>query len=284
MDTDGDLSLKVGDTKCVTFSLNGCDSDHCDPDSDHEHELPVIYIVCSKTLSRASPVWKALLYGGFAESKPLYASSASDWVVELPDDNPKAMATILNIIHSRFESTPRATEPIDLEDLYQLAVLTDKYDLTATLRPWVSAWMEYAREEYEQLKRQEADFLVSHLERLSWISWEMGDAYLYEKVSQDLAHRCSVDVNGHLQYEIGDEMVPLFNSTLEPPGHRDELKVIRLNYIKNALAIYEDAVAQLFKPPRSLLPATIYRSLGLGTGPCQQPVMFEGTSTECVVF
>ncbi|KAI0450809.1 hypothetical protein F5B21DRAFT_507792 [Xylaria acuta] len=108
IDPDGDLSLKDADADA---------DDH----HDHDHELP-----------------NTLLYGGFAESRPSDASPAEDWVVALPDDNPKAMAIILNIIHSRFELVPRTTNLISTEDLYQLTVLTDKYDLTGLLRLWAS--------------------------------------------------------------------------------------------------------------------------------------------------
>ncbi|KAF2967406.1 hypothetical protein GQX73_g6149 [Xylaria multiplex] len=254
LDPNGDLGLKVGETRCVT-QIAPSDRDSCsrDRDSDHEHELPVIYIVCSRTLSRVSPVWKALLYGGFAESKSSSALSASNWVVELPDDNPKAMATLLNIIHSRFESIPRTTDLIDLEDLYELTVLTDKYDLTATLQPWAFAWVESIRIEYEK----RVDIPMLDLERLSWIARETGDVNLYKSVSRDLAHRCSTNANGDLQYEARHEVIPLFSFTLEPPGYHDELKSIRLSSIKNVLEIYEKAVVRLLEPVERLSPATI---------------------------
>ncbi|KAI0483772.1 hypothetical protein F4859DRAFT_474091 [Xylaria cf. heliscus] len=246
IDPDGDLSLKVGETKCIYMSRGAAPSDD-DPNHEHEHEVPVIYVVCSRTLSRASPVWKKLLYGGFAESKPSCASSASDWVVELPDDNPKAMATILNIIHSRFTSIPRITDLINLEDFYQLTVLTDKYDLTAILRPWAPVWMRSAKEKHESWGRNNTGPVTSDLERLLWIAWEMGDINLFKNVSRDLVLNCSVDANGDLQNNTGEEVVPLFGSTLEPSGQHDTLKSARLNIIKNALAIYDDAIAKLLK-------------------------------------
>ncbi|KAI0811838.1 hypothetical protein GGR55DRAFT_688399 [Xylaria sp. FL0064] len=114
---DGDLRLQVGQIKCANISPS-------DGGQDHEHELPVTFIVCSKALSIASRIWKMLLYGGFAESKPSSASSASDWLVELPEDNPKAMTIVLNIIHSQFETIPRFNDAIDIEDLYQLTRLS----------------------------------------------------------------------------------------------------------------------------------------------------------------
>ncbi|KAI1309177.1 hypothetical protein F5Y03DRAFT_348690 [Xylaria venustula] len=257
IDSDGDLTLKVGLTQCVNIPLNDGDGHQGDPGSDHGHELPVVYTVCSRTMSRASPVWKTLLYGGFAESRPSSAELASDWLVELPDDDPKAMKTVLSIIHSRFDSIPRVEESIDLEELYQLTVLTDKYDLTAMLRPWASTWMKSAKGEWEKLRAKGISSSIPHLERLSWISWVMGDTSVYERVAEDLARFCAVDANGDLQYEIGNETVTLFSSTLEPPGLHDELKMFRLSYVKNTLAIYRYAVSNFLQPPGSILSSTI---------------------------
>ncbi|RYC58276.1 hypothetical protein CHU98_g7940 [Xylaria longipes] len=203
IDPDGDLSLKIPPS-------NAC------KDPDHEHQLPLTFVVCSRTLSRASHIWKALLHGRYAESKPSCASSASDWVVELPDVNPKALETILNIIHSRFESLPRTTDLVSLEDLYQLTLWTYEYDLTAILRPWASVWMKSAREKHESWRRNNTSPVTSDLERLSWIASEMGDAALLDSVLRDLAIHCPVDARGNPQNNTGTEIVGLFNSTAEP--------------------------------------------------------------------
>ncbi|KAI1757974.1 hypothetical protein F4782DRAFT_544365 [Xylaria castorea] len=240
IDPDGDLSLMVGETKCVYRSRSDVRNDE---DPDHEHELPVIYVVCSRALSRASPVWKKLLYGGFAESKPSCALSAEDWVVELPDDDPKAVETILNIIHSRFDSLPRTTNLTSLEDLYQLTVLTDKYDLTALLRPWATSWINSARDKCDSWDRSDTKLVTSDLERLSWIAWELGDPILFGTASRALAQSCSVDAGGDLQNNTENEIVPLFNTTIEPPGLYDALKAARLRFIDTMLAIYYNALA-----------------------------------------
>lgn len=139
--------------------------------------------------------------------------------MELPDDNPKAMATILNIIHARFESLPRATDLIDIEDLYQLAVLTDKYDLTAVLRPWADDWIRSAQSKHRRWKREHGGPVISDSGRLLWVAWEMGDGVLFTGISKDLALYCHVDANGNFLNNTGNEIVPLFSSLLEPPGH-----------------------------------------------------------------
>ncbi|KAI1276956.1 hypothetical protein F5Y07DRAFT_364594 [Xylaria sp. FL0933] len=244
IDPDGDLSLQVGQIKCANISAG-------DGSQDHEHELPVTFIVCSKALSRASRFWKRLLYGGFAESKPSSASSASDWLVELPEDNPKAMTIVLNIIHCQFESIPGINDPIGIEDLYQLTVLADKYDLTAILRPWASTWMEFIENNFEPFSS------TPEVERLSWIAWVMGDFELYRRAVEHLVSYCPVDVDGDLQSSIGDKTVPLFSSTLEPPGLHELLKRSRLSSVAVMLSIYDAAIKGLISTPPASTPSTV---------------------------
>ncbi|RYP86788.1 hypothetical protein DL770_004859 [Monosporascus sp. CRB-9-2] len=88
---------------------------------EHQHKRVVTYVVCSKTLSSSSPVFKRLLYGGFAESKK--PEAGSQWAVYLPEDEPTPMKTILNIAHGRFDQVPIKWDTV--KDLYLLTVLTD---------------------------------------------------------------------------------------------------------------------------------------------------------------
>ncbi|KAB5545489.1 hypothetical protein GE09DRAFT_1060951 [Coniochaeta sp. 2T2.1] len=94
-DRDGDLRLEVGPEEAT-------------------------YVVCSRTLSRASPVFKAMLYGSFAEAKP--ADPKKTWIVKLPEDDPPALATLLNIMYGAFGKVPN--NPTELE-LYGITLLTE---------------------------------------------------------------------------------------------------------------------------------------------------------------
>src|SRR5437762_370623 len=42
------------------------------------------FVVCSRALTRLSPVWGAMLSSGFQESRP----AEGEWIVSLPDDDP----------------------------------------------------------------------------------------------------------------------------------------------------------------------------------------------------
>lgn len=173
------------------------------------------YMVCSKALARSSRVWKRLLYGGFIESKP---DGDGPWTVALPDDNPASMKIILDIIHGRFDQVP-ARGGISLEDLYSLTILTDKYNLTHLLLPWAHDWME-AKLFLFQEDEEGAGLCMENLLRGLWISWEIGDRYIFEYILMRVAYRTSLTQDGHLGYwnSPSGTFQPLFKDVLEPPG------------------------------------------------------------------
>jgi hypothetical protein len=106
-DSCGDLTLVVGsDTNKPTF------------------------LVCSRSLSRSSPVFRAMLYGSFRESRP---ADINSWLVELPDDSAIPAGILFDIVHGRFRMvTPRM---VRLDALYEILAFTDKYDMTSLLVP-----------------------------------------------------------------------------------------------------------------------------------------------------
>jgi hypothetical protein len=71
-----------------------------------------------------------MLYGGYGESKP---QGNEQWVVQLPEDNPRAMRLLLNIIHGRFNNM---ISPQTENCFFEVAIMTDKYALTHLLGPW----------------------------------------------------------------------------------------------------------------------------------------------------
>jgi hypothetical protein len=154
LDSSGDLRLQVG------------------PEKEN-------YVVCSKTMERTSAVWKKMLTGGFAESKPL--NPETEWVVTLPEDKPESMLIVLNIIHSRFSLVP---EKLALLDLYHVLVLTEKYDITELIRPWARDWLNSVRKTKSPL--------------LMWIAWALGDATMFVMIADMLVMGCAIDTDGRL--------------------------------------------------------------------------------------
>ncbi|KAF6810136.1 hypothetical protein CPLU01_15380 [Colletotrichum plurivorum] len=156
-DPDGDLILRVG------------------PDLSTSK-----YQVCSKTLSRSSVVFKRMLYGPFLESLP---TDGSEWTVQLPDDDAAAMAVFLSIIHGMFHLTPNT---LTLKELYNLLILTEKYDATDRLRPWAASWLEAVKDQ------REGPWLLG-------IAWELGAIELFQSMMVRIAensHEESPTVGG----------------------------------------------------------------------------------------
>lgn len=122
-----------GGPRKVTSTVTGNHPYYFDPRGDLILEVGpnnASYLVCSRSISRASPVFDKMLFGGFAESKP---EADGEWRIQLPEDDPAAMRLLLNIIHGRFADViAPATEKL----LFDVTVLTDKYSLTHILRPW----------------------------------------------------------------------------------------------------------------------------------------------------
>lgn len=145
IDNDGDLRFEVGqDTESTKRTL----------------------IVCSKAVTRASRLFRTMLFGGFAESKQ---NAKSDWTIALPEDNADAFTTLMHIVHANFAMVPAF---ISRDQLYEITILTDKYRMTEALRPWANAWV--------------SPFITSYLpstpgdEKLIWIAWELGHTKLFQ--------------------------------------------------------------------------------------------------------
>ncbi|KAI1417246.1 hypothetical protein F5Y13DRAFT_185317 [Hypoxylon sp. FL1857] len=192
---------------------------HIDPDGDlwlrvGSGQSAVTYIVCSKTLARSSRFFKQLLYGEFAESKKNYIPEGnSNWTVVLPEDNPEAMNTVLRILHAKFDDIP---ETISVMDLYELTVLTDKYDLAYLLRPWAKGWAAHIAG------------INGSIPMRIWIAWELGYEDLFEKLVKHLV----LNLNA---IEIAEEK-PWDDATLQPPGLYDFIQLARFQRIFELLS------------------------------------------------
>ncbi|KAL2758886.1 hypothetical protein ACRALDRAFT_1075269 [Sodiomyces alcalophilus JCM 7366] len=99
------------------------------------------FVVCSRTLARASPVLRVMAHGPFAESKINHDVHTKDheWVIDLPEDKPRPFLDILNIIHGRFKLV---LQKPTLSQLYDILTVTRKYDMAAVIKPWSDAWFK----------------------------------------------------------------------------------------------------------------------------------------------
>lgn len=167
-DVDGDLRLEVGKNK-------------------------VPCLVCSKALARASPFFKRLLYGGFAESRENTMSDTGEWSLPLPEDDVNAMKILFDIIHGRPQEVPKIlpmdrealvdpatirvsatfSNSVEAQLLYLVALAADKYCITHIIKPWVQIWLDDIHDEW----------FDNWCGEVLWAAWLLGDE---ELLSQQL--------------------------------------------------------------------------------------------------
>ena len=93
------------------------------------------FLVSSKILSLASPVFSKMLGPNFREGTQMADSTCP--TISLHDDDPLAMITMLGAFHYK-ERDPEI--PMTAEELAVLAIHCDKYDCVKTVKPWILTW------------------------------------------------------------------------------------------------------------------------------------------------
>lgn len=182
-DSRGDLTLKVGDSS--------------------DQKLCVYeFVVCSRSLARWSSVFRAMLFTGFAESRP---KDDAPWTIEMPEDSVSPVFLLLSIVHGHFQHIPKS---LPQDHLYQLLVVTEKYDMTQTLSPWASAWFQpYAATNTSSTDGEEI---------VMWISWELGHEGTFCNWAKNLLLKSKINGEGEL---LDSNSIALNTYTfLEPPG------------------------------------------------------------------
>lgn len=199
VDPDGDLYLRIGERS----GKDGLDTSKVSKalfkGSVHVHPRVTEFLVDSKALSRASPVFSRMLNGGFAESLRPDSSTGEKWVVRLPEDDIKAMSMLLHIMHCRFEHPQRLTDSFLLRHFYQIAIATDKYCCTHLVQPWIIFWLIDMATCYFPTAS------CHDWQMISWIAWEYGSQEILEVAFQ------------RLLWEAGQHSV-YFSNVLEPTG------------------------------------------------------------------
>ena len=118
---DGDLRIHVTCSSERKKRLRGSD-------------LPIVYqqtlLVSSAVMRIASPVWRTMFdpQGHFMESQ----RSSTPGEIDFPEDDPDALLCVLRIAHLQFRKIP---ETLDYAELLDLAIICDKYDTVAIVRP-----------------------------------------------------------------------------------------------------------------------------------------------------
>jgi len=92
------------------------------------------FLVDSRALARASPVWRRSLFGDAATTQRV---QGRPWIVQLPNDNEQALSFLLGVAHGILPKSPESFRP---HDVYALSVAAAKFDMVHLLRPWAQGW------------------------------------------------------------------------------------------------------------------------------------------------
>ncbi|KAF8849605.1 hypothetical protein BDZ45DRAFT_662993 [Acephala macrosclerotiorum] len=187
------------------------------------------FVVCSRTLSRATRVLKTMLYGPYREARAA-GNSGEEWLVELPEDKPAALKILLYIIHAQYSHVP---EQISLNDLYDILVVSQKYDMTHGLRPWAKSWFD---------PHAQPSKLTSNL-RLLGVAWELGDRVVFSGVARMIVIGSEADAEGRL---LDSEKVAFEDYQILGPA--DIIGIMtrsRQQVIKNILQMLGDCIRNL---------------------------------------
>ena len=131
--------------------------------------------VSSKHLTLASPVFKALLRGGFAEARDFQPGGNAE--VTLPEDNPAALWLLLHVLHGQPNKVPSR---IDLEMLTKIAVLVDKYELHEAAAMVTTLW--FSKLDIEPSPLYEG--FVDKILQVICISWVLRESRIFSAMTR----------------------------------------------------------------------------------------------------
>lgn len=157
--------------------------------------VPNIFVVDSRSLARVSPVWSAMLLGGWSESRP---DNGKVWVVQLPDDDAHAIDILLGIIHGNFPLEPYEIPP---DRLLSLTAAADKYDTIHLLRPWAPSWIKYLKQ--DKINHLTFQTCITYM----CIAWNLGDQALFESLVVRVLLEAKVDNKGTLLDPSGNALM-----------------------------------------------------------------------------
>ena len=129
--------------------------------------------ISSHAMRLASPVWKAMLTGGFAESRKT--------TISLEDDDPDSLLILLRIAHLQHRQVPKE---LTFDQIAKLAVICDKYETVTLVRPFLNPWV----------KPYEGNYLGPGHEKWLFVAWVFGLKEDFIGIANHLTR--TVDIEG----------------------------------------------------------------------------------------
>jgi len=141
----------------------------------------VTFLLSSRHLILASPVFKAMLTGGWKEGDkdngPVRRGCAEDWDTE-------ALVTVMNVLHSYYRQVPKK---VSLEMLAKIAVIVDYYKIHEAFQVIASLWINALKMSLPESPGRDL---------ILWIlvSWVFEDAAIFRKVTKVAILRSKKDI------------------------------------------------------------------------------------------
>ncbi|MCJ1451270.1 hypothetical protein MMC28_001606 [Mycoblastus sanguinarius] len=155
-----------------------------------------VFFVSSSAMCLASPVWRAMFnpQGHFLEAHSVEQKAS------FPEDDPTAFLLLLQIAHLQFSKIPKV---LRTKQLFDIAVLCDKYDTVGLVRLWLQNWISNAQST-ESEPGFEGEWLM--------IAWTFGKQDLFQRIMSRLSLQCSSLESGQLFTKdgtlIGGNLIP----------------------------------------------------------------------------
>jgi hypothetical protein len=166
-------------------------------------------------MSLASPVWKKFISPPWRPFQIIKTNKTSrseedggarlssgtqlDEPLDFREDDADALLLILRIAHLDFISVKKR---LSVEELYNLAILCDKYDCVHLIKPWVDEWFRDA----------ELQIVGESAKRL-FIAWSFGRTERFRIAASVLLMQSGMDETGQL-LDLKGQAIP----EVMPPG------------------------------------------------------------------
>ncbi|KJX93774.1 hypothetical protein TI39_contig4258g00010 [Zymoseptoria brevis] len=179
------------------------------------------FIISSKAFSLVSEPWSAMVKYRTTMGPP---ATTQRMEFTLEDDDVSALELLLRIAHLQF----RAVSPlIDLRGLLELSVLTDKYQATEVVRPWLKGWLEESWEKADDRAK------IEHI----WIAWEYGLLEELERLVAILVLEAETSKNSTILLHDGKILTDHL-----PPGLFDSILAARASVMTKIVKIIKPSL------------------------------------------
>ncbi|KAF5253524.1 hypothetical protein FANTH_1595 [Fusarium anthophilum] len=172
-------------------------------------------LVSGKHLELASPIFKTMVTGPFAEGK---ADSSGFRLITASDWDPEAFNIVLTIMHGYNRDVPRS---LSLEMLVKVAMIVNYYDCLESVELYTGIWLQALRPELPKVYGRDCILYL-------FISWVFSEPIIFQNMTQ-LALR-------HSQRLIDAEDFPI------PANILEEIDIAR----QSALAETFSGIYELF--------------------------------------